>query len=130
MQPITKRKEMLYTLLFTLFSYVVLVGEASAAGYGLDQTAKRAGGKDEESGIPFLTDGPSSIAGDIIGTALSFIGLLFFILMIYGGVMWMTAAGNQQQVDKAKSMITSAVVGLIIVMAAYAITSFIGSTLT
>lgn len=94
--------------------------------YGLDDTADQA----FEGEVPFQGQEIPGIIGSIVGVVLSFIGLLFFILMIYGGLTWMTAAGNQQQIDKAKSLIVSAIVGLIIVMAAYAITSFIGTALT
>ena len=65
-------------------------------------------------------------AGQIVGTVLSFVGVLFLILMIYAGILWMTAQGNDQQVSKAKSLLINGVIGLIIVFAAYAITSFIG----
>jgi hypothetical protein len=89
-----------------------------------------------QSGDGELKDGegvmvslPSAI-GKIVGAALSFIGVIFFILMIYGGLLWMTAAGNDQQVEKAKDLIVAAIIGLVIVFAAYAITSFIGTSLT
>lgn len=49
--------------------------------------------------------------------------------MIIGGVMWMTASGNEQHVEKAKSLITNAVIGMIIVFSAYAITYFVTNTL-
>jgi hypothetical protein len=65
-------------------------------------------------------------AGQIIGTILSFVGVLFLILMIYAGILWMTAQGNENQVSKAKGLLVNGIVGLIIVFAAYAITSFIG----
>jgi cbb3-type cytochrome oxidase subunit 3 len=65
-------------------------------------------------------------AGQIIGTILSFVGVLFLILMIYAGILWMTAQGNENQVNKAKGLLVNGIVGLIIVFAAYAITSFIG----
>jgi ABC-type phosphate transport system auxiliary subunit len=45
--------------------------------------------------------------------------------MIVAGFQWMTAAGNETKVEKALSMIKTAVIGLIIVLAAYAITYFI-----
>ena len=67
-----------------------------------------------------------SKAGQIVGTVLSFVGVLFLILMIYAGILWMTAQGNDQQVAKAKGLLINGVIGLIIVFAAYAITSFIG----
>ncbi|MBI4811909.1 hypothetical protein HY798_00435, partial [Candidatus Falkowbacteria bacterium] len=42
-----------------------------------------------------------TVSGQVIGAGLAFIGILFFILMIYGGILWMTAQGNEQQVTKA-----------------------------
>jgi hypothetical protein len=47
--------------------------------------------------------------------------------MIYAGILWMTAEGNDQQVAKAKSLLINSIIGIIIVFAAYAITSFIGA---
>jgi hypothetical protein len=47
--------------------------------------------------------------------------------MIYAGILWMTAQGNEQQVSKAKNLLINATIGLIITLAAYAITSFIGT---
>jgi len=51
------------------------------------------------------------------------------MLVIYGGFLWMTARGNEQQVTKAKDLIISAVIGLVIVLAAYAITAYVGGAL-
>ena len=67
--------------------------------------------------------------GGIVQIALSFLGVIFFILMIYGGFLWMTASGNEQQVDKARNLITAAIIGLVIVVAAYAISYFVVKTL-
>lgn len=67
--------------------------------------------------------------GSIIETVLSFIGVIFLLLMLYAGITWMTSFGNDEKVKKAKELITNAIIGLIIVLAAYAITSFIGNEL-
>lgn len=66
-------------------------------------------------------DLPQTI-GRIIQAFLSFLGVIFLILMIYGGYLWMMARGNEQEVEKAKNLIRSAIIGLVIVLAAYAIT--------
>ena len=68
--------------------------------------------------------------GDMIGLVLSFIGVLFLILTIYGGISWMTAGGNEQKVEKAKTIIINAIIGLLIVLSAYTITSFVGGQFT
>ena len=61
----------------------------------------------------------------LISLILSFIGVVFLILIIYGGITWMTAGGNDKQVEKAKNIISRAAIGLTVVILAYAITSFV-----
>lgn len=69
----------------------------------------------------------STRAGVYIGLVLSFVGVLFLGLMIYAGILWMTAAGNDQQITQAKNLLVNATIGIIIVFAAYAITVFLGN---
>ena len=66
-----------------------------------------------------------STIAKIINTALSLLGVIFLVLMIYGGYLWMIARGDEAQVTKAKNIITAAVIGVIIVVSAYAITYFL-----
>lgn len=65
------------------------------------------------------------ITAKIITTVLSLLGIIFVILMIYAGYLWMMAQGNEDQVSKAKGIITTAIIGLIIIVAAYSITYFV-----
>ncbi len=65
------------------------------------------------------------IAGKVIRGFLGLLGTIFVILIIYAGYLWMTASGNEEQITKAKKMITNAVIGIIIVLLAYTITSFV-----
>lgn len=71
----------------------------------------------------------SSIVGTVISTFLSILGALFLVLTIYGGFIWMSAQGAEEEVTKAKKIITQAVIGLAIVMAAYAISYFVTSNI-
>lgn len=66
-----------------------------------------------------------NMAGTVIGYFLGLIGILFFLLVLYGGFLWMTARGDTDQVKKARDLIINAVLGLVIVFAAYAITYFV-----
>ena len=72
---------------------------------------------------------PESIIAVIIQTALSFLGVVFLILAIYGGYLWMTARGNEEQTTKAKNTITAAIIGIVIVLSAYAISYLVISKL-
>lgn len=69
-----------------------------------------------------------TIAG-VINIALGFLGVIAIGLIIYGGFLWMTSRGNSERIQRAKLLITSAVIGLAIVLSAYAITQFILSSL-
>jgi len=67
----------------------------------------------------------SSTIGDVINTVVGFLGVAAVILIVYAGGMWMTAAGNDERVKKAKMIIKSTVIGILIVGFAYAITAFV-----
>lgn len=66
-----------------------------------------------------------TLIGNLIQLALGFVGLIVFGLFLYAGFLWMTAQGNEEQVGKAKQMMGNAVIGFVIVTAAYAIASFV-----
>ena len=63
------------------------------------------------------------LAVTIINYVLGFLGLIAVAMIIYGGVSYVTAAGEQNKVDNAKKVIMYAIVGLIIVILSYAIVS-------
>ncbi|MFA5754490.1 MAG: pilin [Patescibacteria group bacterium] len=122
-------------LIALLFPFSALLAQNTTslndALKGLNETAGQvdAFGKQvaEADSNAFGTGFLTTKAGQIIGLVLSFIGVIFLILVIYAGILWMTASGNNEQITKAKGLIINAVIGLIVVFAAYAITNFIGS---
>ena len=65
------------------------------------------------------------IIGTVIGIFLSFLGVIFTILIVYSGILWMTAKGNEEQMGKAMAIIKSSIIGLVIVTSSYAIWRFI-----
>lgn len=122
----------IFTLLF-LFSFNS-VALAAGTDYGLKNTVNRTSLKTAFSVDRVNADGASgflsSRLGILVGAILSFIGVIFMVLIIYGGILWMTAMGNEQKVEKAKNLIIQSIIGLIIILSAYTITSFIGRQLT
>lgn len=77
-----------------------------------------------------LTSKPlPELVGSFIASALGLLGVVLVVLVIYAGFIWMTAQGNDEKIKKAKGMITSAVIGMIIIFAAYAITNFVVASL-
>ncbi len=63
--------------------------------------------------------------GKIIAIFLLVVGGMFFVLLLYGGYKWMMARGNPEEAKKAKEILTDALIGLIIVLAAYAVSVWV-----
>lgn len=74
------------------------------------------------------TDDPSNIqllVGRIIKTFLGLLGIIFLILILLAGYRWMTARGAEDEISKAKSQLQSSIIGLAIILMAYAVTYFV-----
>ena len=81
-----------------------------------------------------LTFGESSGLGNqdlrqtiasIINVALSLLGIVALVIILYGGFKWMTAGGNEDSVGEARKIIIAGVIGLAIILSAYAIANFV-----
>ncbi|MFH1232593.1 MAG: hypothetical protein V1651_01860 [Patescibacteria group bacterium] len=66
-----------------------------------------------------------AVISTIINVVLSLLGVIFLVLIIYAGFNWMTAAGDEKKVETAKGTITTAIIGLIVVLAAFTISWFV-----
>lgn len=125
--------------ILTMVSAIILGGlfllpaMTLADEYGISAT-KDAVNSDKDKGqlLPDTVAGGKTVPeviGKVVGVGLSLVGLVFFGLTLYAGFRWMIAMGNTEDVEKAKETLIAAVIGLIIVLAAYAITSFVFSNL-
>lgn len=73
----------------------------------------------------FGSAGLFQIIRTIISVFLGIVGVLAVIIIMYGGFIWMTAQGDDEKVKKAQRILRNGIIGLVIIMAAYAIASFI-----
>lgn len=69
------------------------------------------------------------VVGVFLNAALTFVGLVFMVLMVYAGYLWMTAAGEEEQVKKSQKIIVGSIIGMVILLSSYAITVFISDLL-
>jgi Na+-transporting methylmalonyl-CoA/oxaloacetate decarboxylase gamma subunit len=69
------------------------------------------------------------IIGNIVNIVLSFLGVLLLVYLIYAGFLWMTSGGDSKKADSAMSYIQNAIIGLIIILASFAISNFVISNL-
>lgn len=117
------------------FSLIVLIGFLPGLVFADSPSLKNAfgnGGKlDAVSGNAGFTTGadPSGainpIISNTISIVLSFLGVIFLLLAIRAGYLWMTAQGDAKKVEEAKDILTRAVIGLIVVVSAYAISAYV-----
>lgn len=103
-------------LLANLFLFCCNQAAADSFNQGLESAGKSMGYNVEESGSKNLWQK----IGKILSIATVFLGVVFLGLMIYAGFTWMMARGNEQEVEKAKNMIIYAIIGLVVVLSAYA----------
>ena len=88
---------------------------SASTGY-LEQVAD----KTEQSGSTL----PEMIGG-IINAVLSVLGIVFLIMVVYAGFLWMSDNGDASKTKKAKGMLINGIIGMVIVIAAYAISDFV-----
>ena len=78
-----------------------------------------------EDSIELGNKDPREVVGQIINVAMLFLGIIAVGIVLVGGFKWMTAGGNDEKVGEAKKLMGSGVIGLVIVLAAWGIASFI-----
>ncbi len=111
-------------LLFTvmIYAFPVLANNTTTSGTynfqeesGLKTTGNK-GGFDIQNTTSFI-----DILSLIVNIVLSLVGLIFFAYLIYGAYLWMTSRGNDEKINAAHDDITNAIIGLIVVLAAYVV---------
>lgn len=63
--------------------------------------------------------------GIVIQSLLGLLGVIFILLIIYAGIIWMLAEGEEAKVEKAQRILKNAIIGLVVVVSAYAISYFV-----
>ncbi len=112
--------------LLAIFIAPPAFAQLGATGRGLDKAGATVDVVAEGSGFSTANvGGPVGVAGALVNTFLSLIGIVFIILIIYAGFKWMTAGGNEEQVNKAKTTIINSVIGIAVVMGAFVLYKFI-----
>ncbi len=117
----------IFSLLF-IFTLVPIVQAGLNDAFGNGSMQEIVGQK-----AGFETAGENNLENtisNVITLVLSFLGIIFISLLIYGGVNWMTAGGNESKIESSKKLIKQAIIGIIVVLGAYTITYFILNNLT
>lgn len=113
-------KKYLIAGLLTLL--VLAVPAATFAQFTIDNTLP------STLGISNTTKTLQDTIISVVNWVLALLGLIAVIMILYGGFTWLTAGGNEEKVASAKKIISAAIIGLIIVLLAYAIVTFVVNT--
>ncbi|KKQ57104.1 MAG: hypothetical protein US74_C0008G0031 [Parcubacteria group bacterium GW2011_GWA2_38_13] len=81
------------------------------------------------AGMGFGTRDLRTIIFTIVNVILGFLAIVAVLIIAYGGLVWMTSHGNEQQVEKAKKILINAVIGLVVVFLSYSIAFFVFNVL-
>lgn len=108
------------SLIFATLASLIAIHTVSAATWGLELL--------QGTGLPNET--PGAFIARVVSYVLGFIGILLIVIIIYGGFLYMTSGGNEKQTETAKNVLTYAVVGVVIIFAAYIIARVVISALT
>ena len=90
-----------------------------------DQLTDEAFGAQQLAEIGLGNNDPRLIVVRIIQIALGLLGIIAVVIMMYGGYMWMTANGDEEKVTKAKEVLRNGTIGLLIILSAFALATFI-----
>ncbi|MFA7654277.1 MAG: pilin [Candidatus Magasanikbacteria bacterium] len=113
-------------IIFGVIILLVLIGVNYSVAAGIGS----AGVGLQDAGTKSNLSGDfSSTISTVVSAILAIVGTIFLIMMIYAGMLWLTASGNSERSDKGKRILTESVIGLVIALSAYAITNFVGSRL-
>lgn len=111
-----------------VFSFCLINIALAQNGFSNDMNAQL-GAAAGNSGAGFgEPQDPRLIVATTIRILLGLTGTVFLGLTIYAGYLWMTAGGNEDDVGKAKTLLTQAVIGLMVILLSYSITIFVFNT--
>lgn len=117
-----KQSKKIISLAFVFFSFVL----STQSVYG-KKTIEDAGAALESAVGP--TGLPKTEVATYIGSVAQWLfgilGLVFFVLTLYAGINWFFARGEEEKIAKSRQTLIAAVIGLIIAVGGYAITTFI-----
>ena len=81
--------------------------------------------EDESDGIALGKRSLQATAVRLINVALSLLGIIAVVIVLIGGFKWMTAGGNDDKIAEARKLIFAGIVGMAIILSAWAIARFV-----
>ena len=102
------------------------------AAFSSDPTATTATGNLDSVAGTVGIKGPDiyTFIGKTLAGFIGFLGLIFLILIVYAGILYLTALGEEERIKKSKRLLTWAVIGMLIIVGAFTLTTFVFNRLS
>ena len=124
MRSFLKKAVIMITLVMGFASFVPAASAVGQPECGNDSNDPLALDCVNAGGAGLTNTDPRVIASRVINVILGVLGTIATVLIFYAGFLWMTAAGNDDDIAKAKSIMSAAVIGLVVILASYSIANF------
>jgi len=119
----TMKKNIIKTIIvIIIFSVFILSSPAVYAGTVKTTTGGTVSLTNPLTGNETPTTIPTLI-GYLIKAIMGIVGSLALVMIIYGGFVWMTAAGNTEKITQGKNILVWAIIGLVVIFSAYLLVS-------
>lgn len=112
-------------LLVVGLSFIAPASLASAACDTSNLDAQSGANCAQGNNTPTTLFGQESIFTTVVNILLFLVGAIAVIMLIYGGIKYVTSGGAQDQVTSAKNTIMYAIVGIVVALLAFAVVNFV-----
>ncbi|MFZ4648539.1 MAG: hypothetical protein ACOYMB_02765 [Patescibacteria group bacterium] len=113
-------------LLFSLIALSLLIlPMAVSAAQLTNEMVGLEGSNSVGTNINLSSKEPIVVATNLINTAMMFLGLIAVVIFLVGGFKWMTAMGSDDNIKKAKELMSAGVIGLVIILASWGVAKFV-----
>lgn len=124
----------IFTTIFAILAIIYFFGIQTAAALGLKDAFTGSSGinklAQQANYNTALPAGPEFYIGLALNLLFSLVGVILIGLIVYSGIVWMTARGDEAKVTKAKDTLTEAILGLLFVIGGYALSIFLLNVFT
>ncbi|MCG2692974.1 hypothetical protein L6279_02580 [Candidatus Parcubacteria bacterium] len=115
-----KKKILIGALALGILSLAITPALAIVVNKGMNNVQTQVGWSNQDLTVT---------VGKIIGIVLGFLGLIALVIIVYGGFKWMTSGGEEEKIASSKKLMIAGVIGMLIILVAYAASTFIVSQL-
>lgn len=118
------KRKIFILILLVIINFILANNEVLSDDYGADGDNSFSNEVTLDNPLGTTKD-VNTLIGQIINGVLGVVGSLALLMFVYGGIVWMTAAGSPEKVQKGKNILIWATIGIVVIFTAYAMVKFV-----